>query len=95
MKVYAISDLHLSATGETPTEVFGFKWKDYVRKIKEDWQSKVTDEDVVLIAGDISWAMKLPDAVKDINYFMEGCLKNSFVLFLPMQHSPVILYKNK
>ena len=46
MKIYAISDLHLSATGEKPMEVFGFKWKDYVRKIKEDWQSKVTDEDV-------------------------------------------------
>lgn len=84
MKVYAISDLHLSATGEKPMEVFGFKWKDYVRKIKEDWQSKVTDEDVVLIAGDISWAMKLPDAVKDINYFMEG-LKGK-VVFIRGNH---------
>ena len=66
MKVYAISDLHLSLTSPKPMNIFGPVWEGYWEKIVEDWQKKVTDEDIVLIAGDISWAMKLEDAVCDI-----------------------------
>lgn len=69
MKVYAISDLHLSLSGEKPMCVFGSKWDGYLDKIKADWEKKVTDDDIVLIAGDISWAMKLDDAVNDMKYF--------------------------
>lgn len=66
MKVFCISDLHLSLTCDKPMDIFGPTWDNYWDKICEDWQKKVTDNDVVLIAGDISWAMKLDDAVKDI-----------------------------
>ncbi len=68
MKVYAISDLHLSLSGEKPMDIFGEKWDGYLEKIEKDWQSKVTDDDVVLISGDISWAMKLEDAVNDLQF---------------------------
>jgi predicted phosphohydrolase len=47
--------------------IFGPVWEGYWEKIVEDWKNKVTDNDIVLIAGDISWAMKLEDAVCDIN----------------------------
>ena len=47
-------------------DIFGARWQNYVEKIREDWLNKVTEEDVVLIAGDISWAMGLDDAEKDI-----------------------------
>lgn len=67
MKIYAISDLHLSTTAEKPMDVFGARWNNYIEKIREDWRAKVTDEDIVLIAGDISWAMKLEDAITDIS----------------------------
>jgi len=66
MNVYAISDLHLSATADKPMEVFGGNWQGHFEKIKEDWLGKVKDEDVVLICGDISWAMKMPDALVDL-----------------------------
>ncbi len=66
MKVFAISDLHLSTTAPKPMDIFGTGWTDYMDKIIEDWNNKVTDEDVVLIAGDISWAMQLEDAVLDL-----------------------------
>ena len=66
MKIYAISDLHISTTTNKPMDVFGTKWVGYLDKIKEDWQNKVTQEDLVLIAGDLSWAMKLEDAVLDL-----------------------------
>ena len=69
MKVYAISDLHLSLSGEKPMDIFGDKWDGYLQKIKLDWQERVGDDDVVLIPGDISWAMKLEEATKDLNFF--------------------------
>lgn len=68
MKVYAISDLHLSLCGDKPMDIFGDKWGGYLEKIEQDWNSKVLDDDVVLIAGDISWAMKLENAVTDFAF---------------------------
>ena len=68
MKIYAISDLHLSLSGEKPMDIFGDKWGGYLEKIEYDWNSKVGDDDVVLIAGDISWAMKLESALTDISF---------------------------
>ncbi len=67
MKIYAISDLHMSTTSDKPMDIFGFTWHNYLEKIHADWEEKVTDEDVVLIGGDISWAMDLKDAITDIN----------------------------
>lgn len=67
MKFFAISDLHMSTTTPKPMDIFGAKWVDYLDKIKGDWNVKVSDDDVVLIGGDISWAMDLPDALIDIN----------------------------
>lgn len=66
MKVYAISDLHLSTTENKPMDVFGGNWEGHFEKIKKDWLEKVTQEDVVLICGDISWAMKLENALPDL-----------------------------
>ncbi len=66
MKIYAISDLHLSTTADKPMDVFGVRWLNYMEKIRTDWISRVREEDVVLISGDISWAMKLEDAIEDI-----------------------------
>lgn len=68
MKVYAISDLHLSLNGEKPMDIFGTGWGNYLEKIKSDWNSKVKCDDIVLISGDISWAMKLEDALNDISF---------------------------
>ena len=67
MKVFAISDLHLSNTCDKPMNIFGPVWEGHFEQICKDWKQKVTNEDVVLIAGDISWAMKLEDAVIDLN----------------------------
>jgi predicted phosphohydrolase len=46
--------------------VFGGNWEKHFEKIKYDWLNKVQPDDVVLICGDISWAMKLEDAVEDL-----------------------------
>lgn len=69
MKVFAISDFHLCISGAKPMEIFGNGWKNYKEEIAKDWKEKVCDSDVVLICGDISWAMKLDEAKLDLNYF--------------------------
>lgn len=70
MKIYAISDLHLSLSNSKPMNIFGGVWEDYFEKIKEDWK-KVKDNDIVLIGGDISWAMNLTDAKADLDAISE------------------------
>lgn len=67
MKIFAISDLHISTNTNKPMDVFGGNWVGYMDKIRADWQEKVSDDDLVLIGGDISWAMNLDDAKKDID----------------------------
>ncbi len=66
MNVYAISDLHLSTTTQKPMDIFGGDWTGHFEKIKKDWLEKVQQEDIVLICGDISWAMKLEEALPDL-----------------------------
>ena len=65
MKIYAISDLHLDINNTKPMDIFGPVWKNSLDKIEEDWNSKVSDEDIVILAGDYSWAMKLDEVVPD------------------------------
>ena len=66
MRIFAISDLHLSFDCNKPMDVFGGKWEGYTEKIKENWTKKVKGDDIVLVAGDISWAMKLDEVHKDL-----------------------------
>jgi len=71
LKVFAISDLHLSAKVDKPMNIFGGEWENHLEKIKEDWQKKVSDEDIVLLCGDFSWAMTLKDALFDFESIKE------------------------
>ena len=66
MKIDAISDLHISTNTNKPMDVFGGNWVGYLDKIFADWNEKVNDDDIVLIGGDISWAMDIEDAKKDL-----------------------------
>ena len=68
MKIYALSDFHLSFMVDKPMDVFGEKWNNYEEKIKNNWQNKVKAEDIVLISGDTSWAMYEKDTEKDFEF---------------------------
>ncbi len=68
MKIFAISDLHLSNSCDKPMDIFGGNWEGYTDKIIENWKNKVSDGDIVLVAGDISWAMKLDEAKADLDW---------------------------
>ena len=66
MKIFAISDLHLSSKTDKPMNIFGNAWENHWGKIKEDWCHRVDENDIVLIAGDISWGMNLEQAIDDL-----------------------------
>ena len=67
MKFFAISDLHICSAGTKPMDIFGSRWENYLEKIFDDWNEKVSDDDVVLMSGDMSWAMNLPEALVDLS----------------------------
>jgi len=69
MAIYAISDLHLSkAVPNKSMELFGKDWENYEQRLDECWRKTVTENDTVLIPGDISWAANLDDAYADFAY---------------------------
>ena len=67
MKVFAIGDLHLSGNPPTkPMDIFGPHWNDHWSRIKEHWNANVSDEDIVFLVGDMSWALRLNEAACDL-----------------------------
>lgn len=68
MAIYAIGDLHLSGHSDKPMDIFGDHWIGHENKIKASWLKKVSENDAVLIPGDISWAMTLEKAMVDLEW---------------------------
>lgn len=68
MSIFAISDLHLSLNGEKPMDIFGGTWDNYTERMMKNWNSIVTENDIVIVPGDISWATYIEDAVADFSY---------------------------
>lgn len=80
MRIFAIADLHLSFNKDVtlygidaekdqykPMDVF-CGWERHFDKIRDNWLQSVSENDTVLIPGDISWAMKLEQAVHDFRW---------------------------
>lgn len=67
MAVYTIADLHLSFGTDKPMDVFR-GWENYTERLEANWQKLVEEEDTVVIAGDISWAMSLTETKKDFTF---------------------------
>ena len=65
MKVFAISDLHLSTSVEKPMDIFGDGWQNHFETISADWKSKVSADDLVLLGGDLSWGITIEEAKAD------------------------------
>lgn len=68
-RVFAIADLHLSfSCPQKNMAKLSEDWKDYQERLEENWDRMVGSNDLVLIPGDITWAMKLEDADKDLQW---------------------------
>lgn len=70
MAIYAISDLHLSKSVSKPMDVFGPLWENYENRIFEGFK-KLTDDDITVIPGDISWGMSLEESLLDFKFIDE------------------------
>lgn len=66
MRIYGIADLHLDFTKQKPMDIFGRNWADHEEKIFKNWRNNVNENDLVLIPGDISWALKIDEAYSDL-----------------------------
>lgn len=64
--IYGIGDLHLDYTKKKSMDIFGEKWTNYEEKIFHNWKEVVKEDDLVLLPGDISWALKLEEAYYDL-----------------------------
>lgn len=67
MSLFAIADTHLSFSTNKPMNVFR-GWDNYVERLEKNWRAVVSEDDTVVIAGDISWAMKTEDAKEDFAF---------------------------
>lgn len=70
MAIFVLSDLHLSTdlSMNKSMEVFGDRWQDYMQKIKKNWNAVVEPDDTVIVPGDISWATRLEESKKDLDF---------------------------
>ena len=68
MSIYAIGDLHLSFGADKPMNIFGTHWDNYETKLEKNWNETITDNDIVLLPGDFSWATYLEDTKKDFEF---------------------------
>lgn len=68
-KIYGISDPHLTLSKpEKDMSRFGHQWLNHVEKLKYNWEKTVTEDDIVILPGDISWATRLHEVLPDIKF---------------------------
>lgn len=71
MRLFAISDLHLSFGVDKPMDIFGPQWVGHADRIREAWDSMVGPYDWVLVGGDTSWGLNLKEALPDLVWLGE------------------------
>ncbi len=89
MRIFSIGDVHLSfvkpvdtehwdsVEASKPMDVFSEVWREHYRKLFYNWVDLVSDKDIVLLTGDISWAMRLGEARHDLDFL--GLLPGTIV----------------
>lgn len=69
MRIWSISDLHLSfGVPNKKMDVFGPAWENHEEKVRQHWIETIGKEDLVLLAGDLSWAMRLEEVIPDFSW---------------------------
>ena len=70
MALYALGDTHLSLGGNKAMDSFGGAWEGYVEKLRTAF-ADLTEDDGVVLCGDLSWGMSLEEALPDF-LFLDG-----------------------
>lgn len=67
MALFVIADLHLSFGVNKPMDIFP-GWANYAEILESNWRRLVSDEDTIVLAGDISWGMKIEECLADFQF---------------------------
>lgn len=70
MSIYAIADLHLSfdPAVDKPMDIYGPRWHDHAERLRKNWCGNISENDTVILPGDISWGLKLESAKYDLDW---------------------------
>lgn len=70
MSIFAIGDLHLSFDERIskPMDIFGSRWENHAERLKQNWEENIGEDDTVLVCGDISWGLRLEEAMADFRW---------------------------
>src|SRR5262245_2481670 len=68
MRLFAISDLHLSLGVDKPMDIFGEQWVGHERRMREAWDAMVGPDDWVLGGGDTAWGVTWEEVVPDLDW---------------------------
>ena len=71
VRLFAISDLHLSFGVDKPMDIFGPQWVGHADRMREAWDAMVGPDDWVLVGGDTSWGLDLAEAKPDLDWLGE------------------------
>lgn len=95
MRLFAISDIHLSFSKPVdpgnwdgvedykPMDACSPHWKQHYKELYYNWREMVSEMDVVLMPGDISWATKLEETTHDLNFL---AMLPGFIIAVPGNH---------
>ena len=65
-RIWALADTHLSFAKPKPMDIFGEHWHDHPAKIEKACRTVIAPDDLLLMPGDLSWAMRRADAEPDL-----------------------------
>lgn len=68
MSLYVLADLHLCLGDPDKTMSIFAGWQDYQERIEKNWRELISDEDTIVLPGDISWGMSLSEAAPDFKF---------------------------
>ena len=68
MALYAIADIHLAFGCENKCMSIFKGWGNHEQRLQTNWNRLVGTDDTVVIAGDVSWAKTLAQALPDFEF---------------------------
>jgi predicted phosphohydrolase len=69
MRLFAIADTHLPSSRGKDMDRFG--WTGHPETLRRRWDESVGADDVVIVAGDISWATRPTEVLGDLRWLDE------------------------
>lgn len=66
MRLFAIGDTHLPS--ERNKDMHRFGWTDHPLPLERNWDATVTNDDAIIVAGDISWGTRPSEVMGDLRW---------------------------